>query len=375
MIARIVLVVGGVALTAAIVVWAVLDLVRAGDTRTAGPVPAPPADCTNSLSLYFGNDKEMRVAADLLRDDSRIGRLSPETSRRAVERFREILGPVADAPPPYPIPRVPAAVHLSAAADIDRAQLASVLRHEVPSVDHVEPADCSLRSKLELRCQGGTPKVDVYFESDERMLAAAAERSGDRRVRTLEEEARATAYQTLQKTLAGEPDALATLQPGDVRAAIHLTPARRVDAGRLSDDLQTELPEADRVHVAACPKAARQLSAAIPRVSCFQRITVVFPSDEDLQRAAKALKKHDGVAKLRTTTREQAYQRMQQSFQDDLAILPLIDPAELPPFAQLTAKDGVDTEVLAEQLGTEFPAADEVIPARCPAMPHPVVGR
>lgn len=372
MVTRIVLVVGGV-LTAAVLVWAILELVRAGDTGSAGPVPAPPSDCTNTLSLYFGNAKEMRAAADLLRADSRIGQLEPETSRQAVERFREILGPVADAPAPFPVPRVPAAVHLTAAAGIDRAQLASVLRHEVPSVDDVEPADCSLRSKLALRCQGGTPEVDVYFDSDELMLAAAAELSGDRRVRTIEEEARATAYQRLQKALADEPGALVALQPGDVRAAVHLTPGRRVDAGRLADELETELPEADRVHVAACPKAARQLSAAIPRVSCFQRITLVSASDDDLQRAAKALKKHDGVAKLRTTTREQAYQQMQQTFQDDFAILPLIDPAELPPFAQLTAMDGVDTEVLAERLRTEFPAA-RVIPARCPAMPHPVVG-
>jgi hypothetical protein len=242
-------------------------------------------------------------------------------------------------------------------------------------VDDVEPADCSLRSKLALRCQDGTPEVDVYFDSDELMLAAAAELSGDRRVRTIEQDTRATAYQRLQKTLVDDPDALVTLEPGDVRAAVRLTPARGVDAGRLADDLETELPEADRVHVAACPKAARQLSAAIPRVSCLQRITVVFAWDQDLQRAAKTLDKHDGVAKLRTTTREQAYQRMQQTFQDDFAILPLIEAAELPPFAQLTAVDGVDTEVLAEQLGTQFPAADRVIPARCPAMPHPVVER
>jgi hypothetical protein len=371
---RTVLVIGGM-LTAAVLVWAVLDLVRSGDTGSPGRVPAPPSDCTNTLSLYFGHDKEMRVAANLLRSDSRIGRLESETSRQAVERFREILGPVADAPAPYPVPRVPAAVHLTAAAEIDRARLASELRREVPSVDDVEPADCSLRSKLALQCQDGTPAVDVYFDSDELMLAAAAELGGDRRVRAIEQEARATAYQRLKKTVADEPDALVTLQPGDVRAALRLTPARRIDAGRLADDLETELPEADRVHVAACPKTARQLSAAIPRVSCFQRITLVFSFDEDLQRAAKALKKHDGMAKLRTTTREQAYQRMQETFQDDFAILPLIDPAELPPFAQLTATDGVDTEVLAARLRTDFPAADRVIPARCPAMPHPVVGR
>jgi cell division protein FtsX len=63
-------------------------------TRDNGPVmhgALSPSHCSDEITVYLANDKEMQQAAESLRSDPTIGQLSTETQQQAYERFIEIF--------------------------------------------------------------------------------------------------------------------------------------------------------------------------------------------------------------------------------------------------------------------------------------------
>jgi FtsX extracellular domain len=213
---RVLVVLGALVVVAGLVVGAVL-LFAGDDTEKSA------ATCANGVSVYFVEDADMLAAAARLRGDDRAGDVRTETGEQAHQRltarFPDDTAPTGGA--------VMAAVHLAAADGVDHVGLAEDLAGELPGATGAEPVDCppAKPAKPELARyahQEPCGRVNVFFETDEAMLAAKDVVADDPQVQSLEALTKEQSYERAKELFADDPETLKLLTPQDLPAMLEL---------------------------------------------------------------------------------------------------------------------------------------------------------